>query len=129
MVRSAAAALGSMIAFVLVGNPAGPVGADGSGPLETTSLLGRKLYALPDSDGSIRAAKTRLAADPRNVTLRLKLARAQAAKREYREAIATCADGIRYAPQNPDLYPEKGHRELGIREFKAGLADLNEAVR
>ena len=121
--------LGPMVTFVLLANPAGPVATDGNGPLEATSLLGRKLYALRDSDGSIRAAGVLLAADLRNATLRLKLARAQAGKRQYREAIATCADGIRYAPQNADLYLEKGHRELGVREFKAGLADLNEAVR
>ncbi len=99
-----------------------------SGPLEVTSLLGRKLYGLPDDDGSIRAAQQNLAAAPRNVTLVLNLSKAQAAKRQYREAVATCTSGLRFAPANAALYLERGHRELGLREFPAAMADLKRAV-
>ncbi len=98
------------------------------GPLEITSLLGRKLYALPDSDSAIAAAQKSLAASPKNVDLVLKLSKAQAAKRQYREAITTCTTALRFAPHNADLYLERGHRELGLREFKAALADLDRAV-
>ena len=45
--------------------------------LETTSGLGRKLYALPDSP-AIEAARAELAKDPQNVALVLKLSKAQA---------------------------------------------------
>ena len=93
-------------------------------PFEVTSLLGRKLYALPDSDGSIRAARQNLAADPKNAQLALKLSQAQAAKRQYREAVVTCTRGLLFAPNNADLYVERGHRKLGLRKFKAGAADL-----
>jgi tetratricopeptide (TPR) repeat protein len=78
---------------------------------ETTSLLGRKLYALPD--------------DP---ALVIKLSKAKAANRQYRESVAICTGGLASAPNNPDLYLERGHRKLGLREFKAALADLNRSV-
>jgi len=98
-----------------------------SGPFEVTSLLGRKLYALPD-DGSIRAAQQKLAADGSNIALVLAVSKAQAARRQYREAVVTCTSGLAIAPQNADLYLERGHRELGLRDFKAALSDLNRAV-
>jgi tetratricopeptide (TPR) repeat protein len=86
------------------------------------------LYALPDDDGSIAAAKKSLAADPKNPALCLTLSKAEAAKRQYREAVATCSAGLSFDPKNADLYLERGHRELGLREFKQGLADLNRAM-
>ncbi len=97
------------------------------GAFETTSLLGRKLYALPDDD-AVRAARKELSADPKNATLVLKLSKAQAAMRQYREAIATCTGGLKANPNSADLYLERGHRELGLREFKAALPDLTKAV-
>src|SRR5437660_12544741 len=103
MVRSTALVVGSLI-FTLAGSAAAPTAPDANGPLETTSLLGRKLYALQDSNEMIAGAKALLATDPNNVPLRLKLARAEAAKRQYREAIATCAEGLKIAPRNSDLY-------------------------
>ena len=98
------------------------------GPFEAMSRLGRKLYALPDSDGAISAAKKDLAADPKNGALVLKLSKAQAAKRQYREAIITCTEGLKTSPKDAQLYLERGHRELGLRDFKAALADLNRAA-
>lgn len=99
-----------------------------NGPFEITSGLGRKLYALPDEDGAIAAAKKSLAADPKNPALCLKLSKVEAAKQQYREAVATCSAGLSFAPNDADLYLERGHRELGLREFKQGLADLHRAV-
>ena len=103
--------------------------SDKSGPLEVNSLLDRKLFALPDKDGSIRAAQESLATNSSDVALVLKLSKAQAAKRQYREAISTCTKGLQAAPNNSNLYVERGHRELGLREFKEALADLNRAVQ
>lgn len=128
MVRSIISVIGSLM-FALAGSAAGLPATDPNGPLEATSLLGRKLYALQDSNELIAGAKALLMTDPNNVPLRLKLARAQAAKRQYREAVATCAEGLQFAPRNADLYLGKGHRELGLREFKQGVADLNQAVQ
>ena len=100
-----------------------------AGLFETTSRLGRKLYALPDSDGAIQTAKQKLAADPKSASLCLTLSHAQAAKRQYREAVATCTECLKSLPDNSDLYLERGHRELGLRDFKAGLKDLSRAVQ
>lgn len=100
-----------------------------SGPLEATSRLGRKLYGLPDGDGGIQAAKKNLAADPSNADLVVKLSKAQSAKRQYREAVATCTAGLAAAPANAELYLERGHRELGLREFETARRDLSNAVQ
>jgi acetyl esterase/lipase len=95
--------------------------------LELTSLLWRKLYALPDDD-AVHTAQAQLTADPKNTALVLALSKAQAARRQYREAVATCTLGLAFAPQNADLYLERGHRELGLRDFKAAQIDLSKAA-
>ena len=97
------------------------------GPFETTSGLGRKLYALPD-DGSIAAAQKSLSADPANADLYLKLSKAQATRRQYREAVATSTNGLHHSPDSADLYLERGHRELGLRSFEEARADLKRAA-
>ncbi len=98
------------------------------GALELTSGLGRKLYALPDDQAVIDARKS-LAADPKNVDLVLRLSKAEAARRQYREAVATSTQGLAVAPKNADLYLERGHRELGLRQFKLAMNDLEQAVQ
>lgn len=92
-----------------------------------TSQLGRKLYAQPDDDAVI-AARKKLAADPKNVSLVLALSQAEAGRRQYREAVATCTKGLAFAPKNADLYIERGHRELGLREFVIAQRDLQRAA-
>ncbi len=99
----------------------------GERSFEVTSLLGSKLYALPD-DGSVRAARKKLTANPRNVALVLALSKAEAGRRQYREAVATCTKGLLAVPRNADLYVERGHRELGLREFQAAMKDLKRAT-
>jgi tetratricopeptide (TPR) repeat protein len=102
--------------------------AKASGPaFEVTSALGRRLYALPD-DGSVTAARKKLAANPRNVALVLALSKAEAGRRQYREAVATCTKGLLAAPRNADLYVERGHRELGLRQFRQAIKDLKRAT-
>ena len=102
--------------------------ADDDAALQTTSLLGRKLYALPDNDGAIASATAKLAADPKNSSLALKLSQAQAAKRQYREAVATCSAALTLNPGSVELLVERGHRELGLREFKPAFTDLSHTV-
>lgn len=97
------------------------------GAFEVTSGLGRKLYALPD-DQSVIAARKQLAANPENVLLMLQLSKAQASRRQYREAVATSTKGLAMAPNNGELYLERGHRELGLREFHEALSDLQRAT-
>jgi tetratricopeptide (TPR) repeat protein len=93
---------------------------------EVTSALGRPLYALPD-DESVTAARQKLAADPKNAALVLALSKAEAGRRQYKEAVATCTKGLSLAPKDADLYLERGHRELGLRQFKAAMLDLERA--
>jgi len=95
--------------------------------LQVTSALGRKLYSLPD-DNSVIAARQKLAADPKNVELVLALSKAQAGRRQYKEAIATCTTELSLAPKDADLYVERGHRELGLREFHPAMEDLRRAT-
>jgi tetratricopeptide (TPR) repeat protein len=97
------------------------------GAFQATSLLGRKLYALTD-DGGIIAARKKLAADPKNPALFLALSQAQANRRQYREAIATCTKGLAIAPKSVDLSIERGHREVGLREFARAQHDLEHAI-
>ena len=98
------------------------------GPLELTSGLGRKLYALPDDKAILDAHKS-LAADPKSVERVLNLSKAEAARRQYREAVATSTKGLLFARDNAELYLERGHRELGLRDFKAARKDLEQATR
>lgn len=100
----------------------------GKGAFEAISGLGRKLYALPDDENLVAVRKS-LAADPTNVDKMLQLSRAQAALRQYNEAVATSTQGLVVAPQSADLYLERGHRELGLREFKPAMKDLEEATK
>jgi tetratricopeptide (TPR) repeat protein len=95
--------------------------------LEVTSVLGRRLYALPD-DVSVTTARKKLATNPKNVALMLALSKAEAGRRQYKEAVATCTKGLLIAPRNADLYVERGHRELGLREFKQAIQDLKRAT-
>ena len=109
-------------------NHAAPAAAaQARGELETTSGLGRKLYALPDN-AAIQTARAELAKDPKNVALVLKLSKAQAGQRQYRKAIATDTNGLAFAPADADLYTERGHRELGLRLFRPAMTDLQHAV-
>ena len=101
---------------------------NGEPSLELTSSLGRRLYALPDDEG-VATARTKLAADPKNIALILALSKAEAARRQYKEAVATCTGGIAITPDNADLYLERGHRELGLREFKSAMQDLEQAKK
>jgi tetratricopeptide (TPR) repeat protein len=103
------------------------------GALEVTSGLGRKLYALPDDQGVIDARKA-LAAEPKKVERVLALSKAEANRRQYREAVATSTEGLAFAPNSSaqdraDLYLERGHRELGLREFTKARSDLEQATR
>jgi tetratricopeptide (TPR) repeat protein len=97
--------------------------------LEVTSKLGTKFFSLPDPKGVVTEAKKNLAADPKNPALLLKLAQAQAAVWEDKEAVETLTKAIALAPQNGDLYTERGHRLIPLREFAKARADLNRAAQ
>lgn len=94
--------------FSLAAHLPSQIGAEARhGAFEVTSGLGRKLYALPD-DQSVIDARRSLAADPKSVERVLRLSKAEAARRQYREAVATSTQGLAFAPKNADLYLERG---------------------
>jgi tetratricopeptide (TPR) repeat protein len=125
---STAIALLVLAAGLCAAPSAAPTASDANqGAFELTSGLGRKLYALPDDD-AIAAARAKLAADPKNPALAVALSQAQAGRRQYREAIETCTKALESAPDNADLLIERGHRELGLRNFSAAQADLERAT-
>lgn len=102
--------------------------AQNQGPFETTSLLDRKLYAQAD-DANITAAKAKLSSGSPTAADFLTLSTAQAGRRQYQEAVKTDTEGLAKFPDNPDLLLERGHRELGLREFAAAQKDLQQAVQ
>jgi tetratricopeptide (TPR) repeat protein len=98
-----------------------------TGPFELTSALGRKLYGLPD-DQKLVDARAKLAADPKDLDSIVALGKAQAARRQYQEAVATDTAGLAQAPDNGTLLLERGHYELGLRDFAAAKRDLGRAA-
>ena len=102
--------------------------AQAPGVLETTSPLGQKLYAQGD-DGSIAAAKAKLAGGPRSAAEYLALSKAEASRRQYQEAVKTDTEALAQSPDNADLLLERGHRELGLRAFAMAQKDLSRAVQ
>ncbi len=101
--------------------------AEPRGAFEVASLLGRRLYAQPD-DGTVAAARKRLEAKPGDVALAIALSQAEAGRRQYREAAATCTRALTLHPNNAGLLDERGHRELGLREFRLAQRDLARAT-
>jgi tetratricopeptide (TPR) repeat protein len=109
------------LALLAIAAPAQPV-------LQVTSPLGTKFYSQPDEKGVVDAARQKLAADPKNVELLMKLEAAQVSVWQDREAVATCTQALAISPGNADIYTERGHRELPLREFQRARADLTRAV-
>jgi tetratricopeptide (TPR) repeat protein len=120
--------MGSLVLGTLVLLPVASFGQPQSQPLELTSPLGRKLYGL-EEDQKLSDARAKLAADPKNTALMLDLSKAQAARRLYREAVATDTAGLALDPANGALLLERGHYELGLREFAAAKQDLQRAAK
>jgi tetratricopeptide (TPR) repeat protein len=95
---------------------------------QTHLEVGAKYYSLPDPKGTVAGARKNLAADPKNPGLLLKLAQAQIAVWEDKEAVETLTRAIAVSPQDADLYTERGHRYLPLREFAKARADLDHAA-
>lgn len=92
------------------------------------SLTGVEFRAQPDTGGVARA-EAALKGDPKNVQLILALGLAQAAIRQYREAIATFSRGIKIDPTNALLYRWRGHRYISTGQVTKALADLERGNR
>jgi Flp pilus assembly protein TadD len=94
--------------------------------LEVTSKLGRKFYSMPDPNGVVDVAQKNL--DPKSSDSLLKLAQAQFSVWQNKEAVETLTRAIALSPQNGDLYTERGHRYLPLREFAKARTDLTRAA-
>ncbi len=94
---------------------------------EYRSLAGVEFRAQADTGAIARAAQA-LASDPRNVERILQLGLAQAAVRQYHDAIATFGKGMAIAPGNPLLYRWRGHRYISTGQFDKALADLTRGI-
>ncbi len=94
---------------------------------EYVSPSGVTYFAQADT-GAVVQAESALAREPRNPDRILQLERAQAAARQYREAIATLTKAIAAIPANALLYVDRGHRYISVREFARALADLQRAA-
>lgn len=103
--------------------------ADAQGPPELTTLLGRPVFARPDTDGAIAKADALLAADPRNVDLILAAARARDVALQFHAAIDVYSRGLAIAPEDVRLLRFRGHRYISIRRFDLALPDLQKAAR
>ena len=95
---------------------------------QVTSPNGTKFSSMPDEKGTVAAAEKALSADPKSPEMLLKLAQAQIAVWQDREAVATLTRAIEVSPKDAQLYTERGHRELPLREFTRARADLTRAV-
>ncbi len=104
------------------------LGAQEQGTLQTTSLLGRKLYAQADDDAVIAARAKVVSGSPTPADY-LALSHAEAGRRQYREAVKFDTEALAKFPMNGDLLLERGHRELGLREFTSAQRDLEQAVK
>ena len=102
--------------------------AQAHGAFETTSLLGRKLYALPD-DNTVAVARAKLTSAKPGPAEYIALSQAEAGRRQYQEAIKTDTEALASFPNDAGLLLERGHRELGLREFAAAQKDLEHAVQ
>jgi tetratricopeptide (TPR) repeat protein len=81
-------------------------------------------YRAQRDTGAIARAESALTADSLNVALILQLGLAQAAVRQYREAIRTFTRGLALDPNNAVLYRWRGHRYLSVRELDRAFQDL-----
>lgn len=94
---------------------------------QATSMFGEALYAQPDTTGAVAAADARLRQDPDNVELLIESGRVRRNFWHYRQAMALYSGAIERAPDDWRPWRYRGHRHLSVREFDAGIADLERA--
>jgi tetratricopeptide (TPR) repeat protein len=113
-----------LLPAILAGAVTGPATAQ----TEQYRAPGGAAYVSLADTGVVARAESTLMADTSNVDLLLALGLAQAAVRQYREAITTFTMAIRRAPENAVLYRWRGHRYLSVREFERARADLERGL-
>jgi tetratricopeptide (TPR) repeat protein len=114
--------------FVILGAMSALGSAQAPAAPELTTLLGRAVFARPDSDGAIAKADSALAADPHSVELILAAARARDVALQFHAAIELYTKGLAVAPVDVRLLRFRGHRYISIRRFDRAVSDLQKAV-
>ena len=98
---------------------------------QAVSLLGEDLFAMdaPDSAtvAAMAAADTALRADPENVDLLIAAGRVRRNAWQYRQEMAFYTRAMELAPDDWRPWRFRGHRYLSIRDFEAGIRDLERA--
>jgi tetratricopeptide (TPR) repeat protein len=110
------------------------VGAQ-SGTPETTSLLGKPLYApqpsetaRPQLEANLAEAKAAYDKAPGDADALIWLGRRTAYLGRYRETIDIFAKGIAQHPDDARMYRHRGHRYITVREFDRAIADFEKAA-
>ncbi len=116
---------GSFLSLLLLLGGALPARAQAParGSAQYTSQAGVTYYAQRDT-GAIARAESVLARDAQHVGRMIELGLAQAAARQYREAIATYTRALGSASGDALLYRHRGHRYISVRELDHAVADL-----
>jgi len=95
------------------------------------SLTGKELLAPPPSQKLIdqyNTYRSKYLSDTSNVNSLIWLARFEAYKVNYIEAIELYTKGINLYPNDPRLYRHRGHRYISSRNFDAAIDDLEKAA-
>lgn len=124
-------AAASAVVFVLsalVAAQQPPAARPGEAEPQVQSLLGKRHFARPDTDGAVAKADAALAADPQNLDLLLAAARARDGIWQYREAIELYSRGVARAPKDVRFLRFRGHRYISTRKFDLAVADLERAA-
>jgi len=101
---------------------------------ETTSLLGKPLYAVqpaPEAkqtaEDNLKKAREDYAKSPDSADAIIWLGRRLVAAGSVREAIDTFTKGIAKFPTDARFLRHRGHRYISVREFDKAIADLTKA--
>jgi tetratricopeptide (TPR) repeat protein len=106
-----------------------------TGKPETTSLLGKPLYAPPPSESArpqleanLAEAKAAYEKAPGDPDALIWLGRRTAYLGRYRETIDIFTKGIAQHPDDARMYRHRGHRYITVREFDRAIADFDKAA-
>jgi tetratricopeptide (TPR) repeat protein len=104
---------------------------DARGSAQAVSLLGEELRAMDPVDEAmaeaIAAADAALRADPGNVELLIEAGRVRRNAWQYRQEMAFYTRALELDPEDWRPWRFRGHRFLSVREFDAGIRDLERA--
>ncbi len=101
---------------------------------QTTSLLGRRLYARSQGDdfskheAQLADAEARLAESPDDAERIVWVGRRLGYVWRMQEAIGVFSRGIEAHPEFAPLYRHRGHRYISLRQFGSAITDLEKAA-